>query len=350
MTDHNGHTPRMSDTDPQSLLVVRLSSLGDIVHTLPAFAALRESFPKARIDWVVDERWASLVEMVVGVDEVIPLSRSPLGVLACVQRLRETNYSCVVDFQGLYRSAVLTWSSGAARTIGFDRTAAREPGASFFYHERVLPTGRHVAEMNIDLAVRAGAQAPPAAPFPLRVSASEARRLREKLSREGVADYVVASPGGGWRSKCWTPDRYGALSRELWRRHGLRTIINVSPSQEELAQAVVLAAGEANPIIVSPPLPELAALLAGARLVVGADTGPVHLAAALGTRVVAMFGPTDPARNGPLPGGTVLRNAPAEGSTYKRGKTYSDTMLSVSVEQVLEATEREMSAAPSPRR
>lgn len=337
----------MSETDTQSLLVVRLSSLGDIVHTLPAFAALRESFPKTRIDWVVDQRWSSLVEMVIGVDEVIPLSRSPLGVLACVQRLRETGYSCVVDFQGLYRSAVLAWSSGAARTIGFDRTAAREPGASFFYQERVLPSGRHVAEMNVDLAVRAGAQVPPASPFPLRVPESEARLLRGKLSREGVADYVVVSPGGGWRSKCWTPDRYGALAKELWRRHGLRTMINVSPSQEDLAQGVLLAAGEANPLIVSPPMQELAALLAGARLVVGADTGPVHLGAALGTRVVAMFGPTDPARNGPLPRGTVLRNAPPEASTYKRGKTYSESMLSVSVEQVLEAAEHEMSDAPS---
>ena len=259
-------------------------------------------------------------------------------------------YSCAVDFQGLYRSAVLAWFSGAARTIGFDRTAAREPGASFFYSERVLPTGRHVAEMNVDLAVRAGAQAPPALQFPLRVPESEVRQMREKVARQGIADYVVVSPGGGWRSKCWTPDRYGALSKELWRRHGLRTMINVSPSQGELAQGVLLAAGEANPLVVSPPLPELAALLAGARLVVGADTGPVHLAAALGTRVVALFGPTDPARNGPLPRGAVLRNATAEESTYKRGKAYAATMLSVSVEQVLEAAEREMSIAPSPPR
>jgi heptosyltransferase-1 len=347
MTDHiRHHVPHVT----QSFLVVRLSSLGDIVHTLPAFAALRESFPEARIDWLVDERWSPLVELVIGVDQTIPLRRSPAGVLSCVRRLRDAGYLCVVDFQGLYRSAVLTWTSGGERTIGFDRTVAREAGASFFYSDRVLPTGRHVAEMNIDLAVRAGAHAPPARPFPLRLPDREARRQRERLSREGVAEYVVVSPGGGWRSKCWTPDRYGAVSKELWRRHGLRTMINVSANQEELAQAVVLAAGEANPLVVSPPIPELAALLAGARLVVGADTGPVHLAAALGTRVVALFGPTDPARNGPLPRGTVLRNASAEKSTYKRGTAYSDTMLSVSVEQVLEAAEREMSTAPLPPR
>ena len=340
----------MSETDTQRFLTVRLSSLGDVVHTVPAVAALRESFPKARIDWVVDERWSPLVQMVIGVDEVIPLRRSPGGVLACVARLRGARYSCAVDFQGLYRSAVLAWSSGAERTIGFDRTAAREPGASFFYSERVVPSGRHVAEMNLDLAVRAGAEPPGALQFPLRVPESELRQLRDKLSRESVADYVVVSPGGGWRSKCWTPDRYGALCKELWQRHGLRAMINVSPSQAELAQEVAFAAGEANPLTVSPPLLELAALLATARLVVGADTGPVHLAAALGTRVVALFGPTDPARNGPLPRGTVLRNTAPEASTYKRGKSYSETMLSVSVEQVLEASERELSMAPSPPR
>src|ERR1700683_5738311 len=105
----------MSETDTQSFLVVRLSSLGDIVHTLPAVSALRESFPKARIDWVVDQRWSPLVEMVSGVDEVIPLSRSPLGVVACVQRLRGAHYSCTGDFQGLYRYAVPARSSGSAR-------------------------------------------------------------------------------------------------------------------------------------------------------------------------------------------------------------------------------------------
>ena len=340
----------MSETDTQNFLVVRLSSLGDVVHTLPAFAALRESFPRAHIDWVVDQRWLGLAEMVTGIDQLIPLTRSPAGVLACVRRLRGAHYSCVVDFQGLYRSAVLARSSGAPRIIGFERTAAREPGASFFYTERVLPRGVHVAEMNVDLAVRAGAAAPRTMQFPLRVPENELRRVRETVSREGNADYVVLSPGGGWRSKCWTPDRYGALCGELWRRHGLRAMINVSASQGELAQSVLRAAGEANPLVVSPGLQELAALLAGARLVVGADTGPVHLAAALGTRVVALFGPTDPARNGPLPRGAVLRNAAAEDSTYKRGKTYSATMLSVSVEQVLETAEREMSVAPSPPR
>lgn len=337
----------MPRADTHSLLVVRLSSLGDLVHTLPAVAALRASFPNARIDWVVDQKWWPLVNLFEGVDEVIAFRRSASGVMACIRRLRQGRYSCAVDFQGLYRSALLTWGSGAARRVGFDRTEAREPGASWFYSERVAPAGRHVAELNISLAVHAGAQAQPEMQFPLRVPEREAGEAREKLAREGVGDYMVVSPGGGWASKCWMPDRYGALCAELWRRHGLRALVNVSPRQAELARSVIAAAGPARPLVVSPSLPELAALLAAARLVVGGDTGPLHLAAAEGARVVALFGPTDPARNGPLPRGTVVRNVSAEETTYKRGKSYSPSMLSLTVEQVLEAAEREMSVTPS---
>src|SRR5579862_3867887 len=202
----------MSETETHKFLVVRLSSLGDIVHTLPAIAALRESFPSARIDWVVDRRWLQLAEMVLGVDTLIPLRRSAVGVASCIQQLRAARYPCVVDYQGLYRSAVLAWFSGGARTIGFDRIAAREPGSSMFYSERVVPVGRHVAEMNLDLSLRAGARLPRALQFPLRVPEQELGCAREKMRQEGVVDYVVLSPGGGWVSKCWTPDRYGALA------------------------------------------------------------------------------------------------------------------------------------------
>ncbi len=159
-----------------------------------------------------------------------------------------------------------------------------------------------------------------------------------------MTSYFVASPGGGWKSKCWPPERYGALCAELWRKYGLRAVVNAGPGEESLAAAVVAAAqatGRAGRA--SSSLKELAALLAGAKLVVAADTGPLHLAAALGTRVVALFGPTDPARNGPLPGGVVVRNAGAEATTYKRGDVYSPAMLSLTVDQVFAAAVQQMS-------
>jgi heptosyltransferase-1 len=342
----------MSDT-PKRFLIVRLSSLGDLVHTIPAVAALRLSFPAARIDWVVDGRWSGLIDLVAGVDHVIQLRRSVAGQLACIRRLRSAHYDCAIDLQGRYRSAALSWLSGAKQRIGRDRQATREPGAALFYTDRVIPTGRHIVDMNLDLVQRAGAERPALMQFPLRVPENQLRQGREKLSREGIDRYVLVSPGGGWKSKRWPVERYGVLCEELWRLHGLRAVVNVGPGEEDLARSVVDSAGPSKPLVVRPSLPELAALLTDARLVIAADTGPLHLAAALGTRVVALFGATDPARNGPIPHGVVVQNASFDPPAYMRGDHvrgdynraggYSQAMLSLTVEQVLATIEQEIS-------
>ena len=159
---------------------------------------------------------------------------------------------------------------------------------------------------------------------------------------------------GCWTSKRWPPERFGALCAELWRRHAVRAVVNVSPREQDLAEALLRAAQDippgARPIVMCPGLRDLVALLAGASVAVGGDTGPVHLAAALGTRVVALFGSTDPARNGPLPRGLVVRNISAqpphyERGDYPRGRSFSPAMLSISLEQVLAAVEQQMSVA-----
>lgn len=342
----------MSDASKR-FLIVRLSSMGDLVHTIPAVAALRSSFPTARIDWVVDWKWSSLIELLTGVDHVIQLQRSLPGQLGCIRELRSARYDCAIDLQGRYRSAALSWLSGTKHRIGRDRKATREPGAALFYTDRVIPTGRHIVDMNLDLVQRAGAKWPAEVEFPLRVPEDAIRQVRQKLSQEGIGAYVVVSPGGGWKSKRWPADRYGALCSELWRSHALRVVVNVGPGEEDLARDVVNSARAARPLVVCPSLPELTSLLVEARLVVAADTGPLHLAAALGTRVVALFGATDPARNGPVPRGVVVQNASFDPPAYMRGDyvrgdynragDYSPAMLSLSVEQVLAAVEQEIS-------
>lgn len=343
----------MTDPTAKRFLIVRLSSLGDLVHSIPAAAALRSSFPAARIDWVVDARWSELIDLVVGIDHVVQLRRSLPGQLACIRELRAARYDCAIDLQGRYRSAALSWLSGAKHRIGRDRKATREPGAALFYNDRVIPTGRHIVDMNFDLIQRAGVQSPAESQFPLRVPEKETRQVREKLSREGIERYVLVSPGGGWQSKRWPAERYGTLCAELWRLHGLRAVVNVGPGEDEIAERLIVSAGTPKPLVVCPSLPELAALLMNARLVIAADTGPLHLAAALGTRVVALFGATDPARNGPLPHGVVVQNAAFEPPAYMRGDAvrgdynraggYSPAMLSLTVEQVLAAVEQEIS-------
>ena len=323
--------------------MVRLGSMGDLIHTLPAVAALRSGFPGARLDWVVEQKWSTLVELVTVVDNVVPWRRGVFNTLTGLRDLRQRKYSCAIDFQGLYKSALLARFSGAFRRIGFDPAFAREPGASRFYTQCVVPAGRHVAEMNLELAVAAGAPKTQGMACPLKLPA-ESAALRETLERENLREFCVVSPGGGWRTKCWPPERYGALCAELWRRLSVRAIVNAGPGEDELARAVVASAAPVEPLVFSSSLRDLAALLGRARVVVAADTGPLHLAAALGTPVVALFGPTDPARNGPIPKGTVLRKASGEEATYKRSDSYARSMLALRVEQVTAEVEREWGA------
>jgi len=339
----------MNSSEPK-FLVVRLSSLGDLVHTIPAVAALRATFPTAKIDWVVDRRWSPLIELVTCIDQTIPLDRSPRDLLALIGRLRSEHYTCALDLQGRYRSAVLGWLSGAPQRIGRAAVATREPGAALFYTDRVVPTGRHIVDMTVDLVVRGGAKPQSEPQFPLRVPSDGLSAVREKLAREGIAGpYVVISPGGGWKSKCWPPERFGALAAAIFRNHDWPSVANIAPGEEGIAREIARAAGPVKTPALSFDIPELAALLAHARLVIAGDTGPLHLAAAFGTRVVGLFGATDPERNGPLPRGLVVQASsdPSQLPDYVRGDyirndSYSPAMLALSVERVLAAVEQEV--------
>src|SRR6202040_3935035 len=176
----------------ESFLVVRLTALGDILHTLPAVAALRARHKNARIDWVVERKWAPVLEGSPAISEVIPFDRASFfGALTCVQRLRQKNYTCAIDFQGLYKSSVLAMLSAAPRRIGFERGWARESGAALLYTERVAPTGRHVAELNYSLAEKAGAARPLSPEYPLRVPAGGAASIRARLGELGIGGDIV---------------------------------------------------------------------------------------------------------------------------------------------------------------
>ena len=327
----------------ERFLVVRLSSLGDIVHALPAVHALREAFPQARIDWIVERNWLPLLEGNPDVNERIVLDHSSWGAMrACVQEIRAARYTCVIDFQGLYKSAVLAWLSGASRCIGFHRTFAREGGAAMFYTERVRPAGVHVVEQNIALVERVGARLSEHR-FPLHIPAEADAYVERELGAHDVREFYVLNPGGGWRSKCWPPERYAELHAEIARRHGWRGVVNFGPKERDLAEAVRKAAGEPEPVLLPLDLPQLLAVLRRAKCFVGGDSGPLHLAVALGTPVVGLYGPTDPARNGPFnPADTVIRNAQAIETTYKRSDEYSPAMLSITVDQVVAAVARRL--------
>jgi lipopolysaccharide heptosyltransferase I len=333
--------------DTERFLIVRLTALGDILHTVPAVAALRAAHPGSKIDWVVERKWAPVLEGSPAIDEVIPFDRrSVWGVLECVQRLRENRYTCAIDFQGLYKSSILAGLCGAARRIGFERDWAREKNAAMFYTERVVPAGRHVAELNYSLAEHAGALRPTSPEYPLRVPAGGAASVRSRLHEIGiVGPYIVVGPGGSWRAKCWPTERYGEFCREFEMKNNIRVILIHGPGEKSIAEEVVRAALPAQPVMVSTTIEELMGLLAHARCLVAADSGPLHLAAALGTPVVGLYGPTDPARNGPFVAhAEVIHRAEPREISYKRRTEFSPAMLRITVGDVLSATNRLLKA------
>ncbi|HEV2288474.1 MAG TPA: glycosyltransferase family 9 protein [Candidatus Acidoferrales bacterium] len=327
----------------ERFLILRMSALGDIVHALPAVAALRDSFPRAEIDWLVDSKFSSILAGNPDVNRVVGMNRSNRrDVIAGIKRLRAAGYTTALDFQSLYRSAILGYLSGAPRRIGFDADYSRERGAALFYTQKVTPSRKHVVDQNIELAECAGARTQ-SIRFPLRVSPEAEAHVECTLAAHAVKDYFVLSPGGGWGSKCWPAERYGTLHRALTERYGWRGVISFSPAERQLAEIVRHEAGSPGPVVELFDLPQLMALLRGARFLVAADTGPLHLASALGTPVVGLYGPTDPARNGPYDANDiVVRNAAAEETTYRRNKAPASSMLSITVEQVADAVERRL--------
>lgn len=254
------------------LLVVRLSALGDVVHTIPAVVGLRERYDE--VAWAVEPPYRELVEVVAGV-RAIPVSLKQWS-LAKLREARRSvrGFDATIDFQGLIKSSLLARASGAPQRYGFAAPFVREAPASWFVNRPVaIDPSRHVVEWNLQLA---GVAMPEVDFSPFALGAGE-------------PGAVVLLPGAGRPEKLWPVERF----REVARAIGSRALVLWGPGEEALAQA----AGAR----MAPPtsLRALAAYLRDAALVVGADTGPLHLAAALGTPVVGLYGPTDPRRNGP---------------------------------------------------
>jgi lipopolysaccharide heptosyltransferase I len=279
------------------LLVVRLGSLGDLVHALPAVAAIRRAHPAAAIDWLVDAAHRDFLALVPVITEVITLEgRSAAAWLAARRALRARRYDVAIDFQGLLKSAVLARLSGATRVLGFDRAALRERAAAPFYRERVDVGERgHVIDKNLRLAGAIGASGD-VLEFPIGpVESAVAAGTRARFPR----GYALINPGAAWPNKRWPAERFGAVADLLQHRFDLPSVVMWGPGEGDLAEAVVAASNGAAVAAVATNLPDLVAMARGARLVVSGDTGPLHIAAAVGVPAVALFGPTNPARNGP---------------------------------------------------
>ncbi len=325
-------------------LVVRLGSLGDIVHTFPAVAGLRQSFPSCEIVWLTHPRWVSLVESSGLASEIWPVdSRDFANVCRSLAKIRSQSWDAAIDYQGLWKSSLLPFLGRVPVRIGFSSTTVREYGVPILYTDRITCHSQHIADQNGELTLRAGASTAVAS-VSLRVPVSDETLVRERLANDGAARYVVLSPGGGWRSKCWPADRFGQLSQKIREHLGIPSVINYGPGEDALASAVKTASGNSQPLIYDGELGQLMALLRNAVCIVGGDTGPLHLAVALGTPAVALFGPTDPARNGPYPAREIVLRSPNAVTTYKRRGSTDPSFLDLSVDQVFDAVQRRLGA------
>ena len=302
-------------TSPK-ILIIRLSSLGDILHTLPAFAGLREAFPDARIDWLVAGQFEFLlsafrVPALRGIDEIHALHPVPPHSRSgnrhswgwawnTVRNLRARHYDISIDFQGLLKTAFLGLISGSGTRLGFSGDLVREPPAHRFYHQTLAQPQKevHVLRLNQMLAGLAGAHSTSAA-CDFAVAEDDRNAVDSLLRRNGLEDFIVINPGGGWPTKRWSPARYGILAKRIQQELGLRVAVTTGPGEELFYRTIADQCGKSAPLHFPVSFLQLIPLLENSRLFIGGDTGPYHLACALGAATVGIFGPTSPIRNGP---------------------------------------------------
>jgi heptosyltransferase-1 len=342
----------------QRFLVIRLSSIGDIVHALPAVAALGEAFPQAEIHWVVEARFAALLEGNPFVHRAIKLDtlgwrkeitslRTLESVLGGAGALREVPFDVAIDFQGLYKSGAIAWLSRSRVRLGFAEYWLREPAAAALYTDRVSPQGRnHVIEMNMALAERAGAGSVSRAEwkFPLPREEADARYVEEQFAAAGAQQFMIINPAGGWQSKCWAPENYSELLRRLQDEFAGDFLLTSSPAEEPLIQSILERSSVARARYFPSTITQFIALVRRAQLLLGGDTGPLHLAAAVGTPIVAIYGPTNPERNGPFsPLDITLWNAGR--IDYTRRNASAGYIEGITVDSVLAAIRKRLSRA-----
>ena len=295
--------------------------MGDIVHALPAAASLKHSFPGSRLTWIVEPKWTPLLEDNPFLDRIALLHRdSPAGLVRSWRALRAEAYDLAIDFQGLIKSALVASAAHPDRIFGFHHSQVRERAAALFYSNKVSSGAVHVVDRNLDLAAAAGASSVLRA-FPL-----PAGRPEGDLPS---GDFVLASPLAGWRAKQWPIEHYRALAARLRRELGMPLVLNAPP-------------GSALPPLEAavPHYSSIAGLIHATRraaAVLGVDSGPLHIAAALGRPGVAIFGPTDPARNGPYGDSLRVLRTAAAATTYKREDAISESMRAIAPDEVFEA-------------
>jgi lipopolysaccharide heptosyltransferase I len=308
------------------ILVIRLGAMGDVVAALPAVASLKHSIPHSKITWVIEPKWSVLLEGNPYVDSVIHLDRRTFsGLRSAWCQLRGERFDLAVDFQGLVKSALVASAARPDRIFGFSPEYARESAASWFYSSKVPIRSYHAVERNLDLAAAAGASSI-LRTFPLPAGVAEGTLP--------AGNFVLASPLAGWGAKQWPLEYYAQLAQKLRQECGMPLVLNV-PDAIQVEGVHIHVSG----------LRGLIHATREAVAVVGVDSGPMHLAAAIGKPGVAIYGPTDPARHGPYGDSVTVLRDPNALTTYRRTANPDPSMRAIAPEQVFRGLVQILSAA-----
>jgi lipopolysaccharide heptosyltransferase I len=294
------------------ILIVKLGAIGDIVHTLPAAAAIRRAHPDAEIGWIAEQRSIEILRAHPYIDRLFEIDtrrwRSGMKgaeVLAEVRKelggLRRAGYETAIDFQGLLKSAAIAKASGASGRWGFSRSDLREPASRILLNHAVkIPPGTHVINKNLLLARTAlGIADDGIVDFAIATGTEHKDEAREIAAQAG-GRFAILNPAGGWVTKLWNAEKFGLLADRIYTRLGIRSVIVTGPAETELAQRAAAASKTGKVIKAQPSLKGFVELATLTDVYVGGDTGPTHLAIAAGAPVVGIFGPTEWWRNGSL--------------------------------------------------
>ena len=338
----------MDDKHPRDFLIVRLSSLGDIIHTLPAFAALREKFPDSRITWLVEGKGKEILDLVPGIDRIVvnslkdfPLFSKPFrSAYRVIRREIHARQQIALDFQGLLKSGFFTALSGARDRWGFPRRNLKEPSASIFYTRtpEPLPEGTHVIRKNLHLLTLVDIHSKPFV-FPLNIQSAVKQNLDAKLTASDITSMeklLICNVGAAWQSKRWPPDKWIPCIHQLKRAESDLRILLLWGNEAEKQLAEQISSQTDVSLVPFINLQETLALMERADLLLSGDTFALQAACALGTPTVGLFGPTNPNRNGPFSEEDKIATLPLDCSNcYRRNCSKLKCMNGISPEKVV---------------
>ena len=345
------------------VLVIKLGSIGDIIHTLPAYAAMRRAMPDAEFSWVVEKRSAEILRGNELIPELIEVdTRSLRGasglddaladISGQIKHLRKQRFDLSIDFQGLLKSGLIGQLSGAKRRWGFGKEGLREPASRFLLTDTAeTDANLHVIGKNLALASAAVGVELPLQPleFPIYTSDEHRAEAAAIIAKAGM-NFAVLNPAGGWVTKLWHAEKFGQLADRLWEEKGLTSIIATGPKETELAERAAAASRSGKVILAEPTLKGFYELVKSAAVYVGGDTGPTHLAVAAGAPIVGLFGPTEWWRNGsPHPDDICVERSDISCRVdCHRRKCDVWICMDFGVEAVADAVDRRTSLAPTP--